>query len=476
MEEEYRVGRGPVSITSLPNELLSYVFELAVTDPQQPRSAGECRTATKTVQGILIEAREATTLSLVCRCFRSVALATPRLWVSLLDVQPPDVIEQRLARCGGRPLDIVMAFRNHSSDEMAASPDPDTLSLQFANFVDSILPLANCWRSFAVDRDFGYDIQIARGALEYLRTKSMGLVCPALQCIRLNLAGMVGEDNMDDNDDDYAEYYGSWKMPLLRSVQIGDHIPLTSLPAIKICNFTFTGYSNCQYTGEEAVELLFEFADDLEELTIMHIDRIPFTRRGDFEPCPFPSLRKLSINGGFTMNKTFQRFLGDLELPMLQELCFVVSHADDVDATGELAEISLSLCMLEASTWPSLTKLQLSLDRAVSGANFSLVEVVFRYLKHLKHLVLEDFIGHSPATQSDCWQGMAKLATLSLNNCLNYDSAFLREMIATRKAVGSFEQLKLVAVTGFTKISEEEMLSLLPPHKYRWVGAGRARR
>ena len=59
-------------------------------------------------------------------------------------------------------------------------------------------------------------------------------------------------------------------------------------------------------------------------------------------------------------------------------------------------------------------------------------------------------------------QGIARLQSLTLNNCCEYKSSFLEEAVEEWKARGTLDDVENVTISGSTGISKDDLQRLLP--------------
>lgn len=463
IEPKHPAKRRPTTIHTLPTEILSLILELVVGSGEVERN------------GMLLakrEARQTTKIQLVCRRFRAVAIATPRLWMDIVSRQPQNVVEQRISRSRGHCLNILVSWKPRL---LTYTYDPLSSPMLFSAFMRSVTPLSLRWRSFVLeDAASVRERDPLDSALDVLYSVTMNLQLPLLRHIYLDLTGWKSEFA----DEAHLEFYNSWSTPVLASFHVNGCLPARGF-GLSVTRGVISHQDSPAQPMLDPKEIVafLHMHTNLEEVQLIYSEGLRNDSEDDdsdededsgFELTTLSSIRRLSIET-YAEDESAPRFMELLDLPALEELTLKLPQSDNSADEIENTHRLLSNCLLVASNWPLLEKLYVKIMRWDSDyfGMESTMQIILEHLGDLKHLRLEDMNGKPPDPKQDT----SHLQTLTLENCLNYDKDFLERTVKKWKKAGTMDRVEKFSVSGFTKITREHMKRLLPSNKFVWKGS-----
>lgn len=233
----FQCGRG---LDSLPNDILSMIF-------------------------VYIGSRS--TLSLVCRHFRQVALSIPQLWSAISN-------NMKSMHQVNRHLKESKAVGLHVGLHLKPKEPPRTSKLNLLSVLDAALVHVDRWESlhFSVKSDFPWSGTEACITKMDERLKNIHL--PRLQTLSIEYA-----DEFDDVEEDYGDdplddpnsavhFYRTWSLPKLYELTIENFIPVPfAAPALSSLTLILQGTER----GELILLRLIEFLSSVPHLEDLHI-------------------------------------------------------------------------------------------------------------------------------------------------------------------------------------------------------------
>ena len=240
--------------TSLPNEILTQIFELGPSQPWE-------------------RLRHALCVSQVSGYWRDVACGTPSLWTSIRVADCQDQIEQvemLICRSGSRPLDIEF-------ESVCGTILSDQLAL--------ILPLAPRWRTLLVSAEYWRNVS-------KILAPCADLFVPILESfeVMMRCESDEEEEEEDMTDDHLLIFQGG--APRLTHVKI-EGVPLTS------CQPPLSSVSSLQlhYPAIQLERDLFRhILTGSKHLTTLHLYGDIFNVLSISNPINIPSLHSLTIS------------------------------------------------------------------------------------------------------------------------------------------------------------------------------------
>ncbi|KAI5117393.1 hypothetical protein M0805_007784 [Coniferiporia weirii] len=225
-----------------------------------------------------------TSLSLVNKDFRNIALQTPQLWTHLTNENYPKHYLERSKSLG---IDIKFLSGKRSI--------PD----RTRKFFQMVAPHSSRWRSFSISgfRNTSRDIFSGLAILSSVNTFS------ALETLHVDYKYdvLLGDDgvvveNEQDPDKDLKHFFNTWKMPALRTVNTVNLIPM--LPATSVTCFRFDLIESYEdgYPERRMHEItgLLRSLHSLTELSIVLV-KITFEMDSEATCVELPLLRKLKL-------------------------------------------------------------------------------------------------------------------------------------------------------------------------------------
>lgn len=291
------------TISSLPNELLAWIFEEAASEPHGFTAVSKA-------------------LSHVCKHWRLVALNLPSLWA---EVELEQSHEERVAcleRSRNAPLTVNISATDYCDVE---------------ELLDDIIPHAGRWRRlrfYIVDSDAREEFFSVVG-VQYSK-----LDVPLLTDLKVDYSYARMEEMAEELGGQVVIFYSRWNMPNLRSLNVGGCL----LPHRMLYSKTFgTNLIRCSLRlslGSSRSDVFFACTDFLRRHNRLEEFRLWIScereeREYSLAPVTLPNLRTLIIHLGRDMTDSrlsrngMQHFMVALDMPCLSKLVLSLPDCRD---------------------------------------------------------------------------------------------------------------------------------------------------
>ncbi len=415
-------------LTSLPDDLLTLVFEFA-----SPPGEGT---------------RQAVWLSHVSRRFRRVALGACDIWTTLHSNATRKELKTLIARSGKR-TDLHVVLHKPADDG-------DTES-----FLDACVPLASRWSTLTISSgvdDLGWgELHTVDGALAEIFDHYQ-LVLPRLH--ELQIKQGCNEDEDDDEDMMVGKFLPSWATPNLRVIKCDEYIPLPSTAYSALSSFSASlTLASEQYAAHfdallaflAAVSTITDFSLTIDilinnlsplqlantscvSLTSLHLQISSLYLPGGADELLHPLIRSLRMpnlaNLSVSVELRYDDLLHDEDSDDLCDLLFTI--LPDPDTHPNLSSFSIELTLTkETKDWGDYIE-------------YKTIVIPLDKIPHVSTLNVKTFSQlhfSRQAGSSDGGQDCA-LRELRLHDCKQWDSEFLEGLVASLKNVGAWDTLE----------------------------------
>lgn len=406
-------------LESMPDELLLRVIELSVED----------------------SFRMATSVSHVCRHFRSLALRLPTIWTLVSATQNADELKTWLERSRNAPLSITV----DCPLSLRKGPrDPTVCNWQ------SLVPHACRWRDVSLETSSKCP-QVSKRVMQRLNSFTRDLYLPQLEELSLShcksdhawLPLNVRDEALDWKFNTESPVCLRWRMPSLRRLTLCSVIPFFSFgESLVVCNLFLDGLDRRDSWNLDRLSKFFALVPSLQELSMTMEDAYSYPVVGMFARVTLPSLTALSLHvrGHRYSNRgerpTFQGVLQGLHLPRLARM--TLSLIDTHQADGE----ALTDCLFPShNTYHSLVSLHLEVEMDLKSA---LLVPTGRF-PQLYHLSIRTVCTNESIRFAG--DGVPPLRSIRLQGCgrrLSSDALGLLRPLIEREEWNDFEKFESV--------------------------------
>lgn len=383
-------------MSSIPNELLARIFELAYeADGPRQRNVGPI------------------TLSHVCRHFRAVALDTPRLWSVVSNWMCIEEMEASISR--SKAVELVVLFDQNVEESL---PPPLRPRLTLKEVMEAVVPHQKRWIKFDLKADVS-------GLMDQENVNILALYpdleLPSLQGMVLKFATIV--NHPESISDRVASCISGWLLPSFVKIEMHNILPSSLLvprDLLTDCHLSFE-ISREEPLNTNSIIAALSGLDNLELLFLCFGGDVTtgegFT--GDDRPVVMPKLTAMMMTivsdqqGPATVPPS--AFLRSLRMPKLETLRFTLYTGTNTE--DWLAELPIHSKPVDGQETEkdSCHLTELDVVMLHTSANAQVLFDSCNNLPHLRNLKIinkqlsfESFISLSP---------LPALHSLSLTHC-----------------------------------------------------------
>jgi len=418
-------------IASLPDELLSPIFEFTACPGEGTR------------QGVW--------LSHVSRRFRNVVLEARHLWTTLDGSATENELRACITRSGSE-TDLHVVIHGTMSNT------------QFHDFLDVCLPMAHRWSTLTASSLLDVDIPYTVDALlldMFDHRRQHELVFPRLQQLRV-MQCRSGAINTGVDTWSTEQFIPSWITPHLRVMRCDEYIPVPSPSYSTLRKFT-ASFSLVTEEYEFQFQDLFLFLTSLSAVTVL--DLAIRTSVNVLQPLHLtstlcPSVTSLTLTFPSSIfprgvDEVVYPFIHSLSMPELADLSTSVELryddlVDDPEDSNALRDLVLVL-LPDPSTHPRLTSVSIKLshtnetkDWRWNRARDKSLLIPLDMIPRVSTLSVTTFTNvcfSDPASRGN-GRERAALRELRLLECEQLDLKSLETTIASLKEADAWDTLK----------------------------------
>lgn len=462
-----------VSINRLSTDILSMIFyfvheNVADDDPENEHPIP------------LLLFRSALTLSHVCRQFRSVALALPKLWSTISNLQNPNSVKHSILRSRDSSFHVTLKLTVNTLLLPHGEKPTGKPGKKDAACIKKIKEQTSRWQSFDLALHIPHD---AEDDLDHILPGFVGsfknLKLDTLEKLTVKIDGWFS--GSPGNNAKVNKMFSSWHLPSLQHCILIDFVP--SIPiskSISVLDITITDGS---YTEDSLL------VDDLMKFINQHPNLLELYLNIWDDAFDVQETGTVKLNTSLLRKVRIRAVVGDalesilcilraFSLVPLKDVTleFDLLHLFELQRTTghqemhvETLQEQLSECVEElAMHHTSLKSFTLRIGRKALPDAFSkchILDFVFRRLGHLQHLSISAPDFPPPLIDTNC---DIALRSLELDKCLKFSNTFFTDFFETLKRKGALDQFERLQVEGCEELERSVALRYLPQGKVAW--------